>query len=93
MSGTPPKGLMRSLGEFVGHIVKAVRTDPAKPDTSDQSDQPDQPDQPDQSDQPDQADQPTRVEVNRTTEVVEQNDVILRRTTIDEVEVKRRPGT
>jgi len=87
MSGTPPKGLMRSLGEFVGHIVKAVRTDPAKPDTSDQSDQPDQPDQPDQ------ADQPTRVEVNRTTEVVEQNDVILRRTTIDEVEVKRRPGT
>lgn len=24
-----PKGLMRSLGEFVGHIARAVRTDPA----------------------------------------------------------------
>ena len=26
-----PKGLMRSLGEFVGHIARAVRTDPARP--------------------------------------------------------------
>jgi hypothetical protein len=23
-----PKGLMRSLGEFVGHIARAVKTDP-----------------------------------------------------------------
>jgi len=29
-----PKGLMRSLGEFVGHITKAVKTDPARAGTS-----------------------------------------------------------
>lgn len=28
--GVPPKPLMRSLGEFFGHIVRAVKTDPAK---------------------------------------------------------------
>jgi hypothetical protein len=27
MSGSSRKPLMRSLGEFVGHIVKAVKTD------------------------------------------------------------------
>ncbi len=28
--GVPPKPLMRSLGEFFGHIVRAVKTDAAK---------------------------------------------------------------
>jgi hypothetical protein len=28
------KPLMRSLGEFIGHIVKAVKTDPSKKQTT-----------------------------------------------------------
>lgn len=81
MSGSPSKGLMRSLGEFVGHIVKAVRTDPVKPGESDRARRASH------------SDPPNRVEVNRTTEVREENDLILRRTTIDEIEVKRRAET
>lgn len=30
MTKPPNKPLMRSLGEFFGHIVKAVRTDPKR---------------------------------------------------------------
>jgi len=30
MADSKNKPLMRSLGEFFGHIVKAVRTDPSK---------------------------------------------------------------
>ena len=30
MGDSKKKPLMRSLGEFVGHIVKAVKTDPGK---------------------------------------------------------------
>ena len=30
MSDTSSKPLMRSLGEFFGHIVRAVRSDPGK---------------------------------------------------------------
>jgi hypothetical protein len=33
MSESKNKPLMRSLGEFFGHIVKAVKTDPAKKQT------------------------------------------------------------
>ena len=33
MSDSKKKPLMRSIGEFVGHIVKAVRTDPSKKQT------------------------------------------------------------
>lgn len=29
---TPRKSLMRNLGEFVGHIVRGVKSDPAAPD-------------------------------------------------------------
>jgi hypothetical protein len=57
------KPLMRNLGEFFGHIIKAVRTDPAK--------------------------ERQRTVVRRTEEETEQDDVILRRTTIEEIEVKR----
>jgi hypothetical protein len=53
---------MRSLGEFVGHIVKGVRTNPAK-------------------------------RVIRTDVQEQQRDdgVILRRTTIEEVEIRKQP--
>ncbi|MBC8202640.1 MAG: hypothetical protein H8E91_02310 [Planctomycetes bacterium] len=30
MATTPDKSLMRCLGEFVGYIVKSVKTDPTK---------------------------------------------------------------
>ena len=53
------KPLMRNIGEFFGHIVKAVKTDPSK-----------------------------KQEVSRTKEEQETNDVILRRTTIEEIEFK-----
>ena len=29
MNDSPDKPLMRSLGEFFGHVVKGIRTDPA----------------------------------------------------------------
>ena len=31
MSGPPDKSIMRSLGEFCGHVLKGVKTDPAPP--------------------------------------------------------------
>ncbi|MCC6285358.1 MAG: hypothetical protein IT439_08670 [Phycisphaerales bacterium] len=59
------KGLMRSLGEFVGHIGRAIRSDPAR----------------------------ERSEVRRETEDEERRGeegrVILRRTTIEEMEVRK----
>jgi hypothetical protein len=60
----PPKPLMRSLGEFVGHIIRAVRTDPTKPAPV------------------------GRKEVRRTVEEEQRGDVVLRRTTIEEVELR-----
>jgi len=33
MQRQPRKSLMRSLGEFVGHIVQGARTDPSKEQT------------------------------------------------------------
>ena len=63
MSDSPQrKTIARSLGEFFGHIVNGVKTDPA-------------------------AGQASR-EVNRTVHEEDQGDVILRRTVIDEVELK-----
>jgi len=55
------KSLMRNIGEFFGHIVKAVRT----PGDSE------------------------RREVSSTTEEEDRGDVVLRRTTIEEIELKR----
>jgi hypothetical protein len=31
MSGPPDKSIMRSLGEFCGHVLKGVKTDPTAP--------------------------------------------------------------
>ena len=60
------KPLMRSLGEFVGHIFKGIRTNP-------------------------QADSGrSRTVLRETIEEEQQGDVILRRTTIEEVEVRSR---
>jgi len=66
MTADGDKSLMRSLGEFVGHVVKGIRTDPAAPD---------------------------RTEVRRTVETEDQGDVVLRRTTIEEVEIRRPPAS
>jgi hypothetical protein len=63
VSDSPPrKTIARSLGEFFGHIVHGVKTDPAG--------------------------NPASREVNRTVHEEDQGDVILRRTVIDEVELK-----
>ena len=59
---TPRKSIARSLGEFFGHIVDGVKSDPNTP--------------------------VVRREVNRTVQEKDQGDVILRRTVIDEVELK-----
>ncbi len=59
MANPAKKTLMRSLGEFVGHIVKGVRANPAKKEL--------------------------RREVR---EQQREDGVILRRTTIEEVEVR-----
>lgn len=60
MPAPEKKPLMRSLGEFVGHIVKGVRTNPAK--------------------------KTIRKEVQ---EQRREDGVILRRTTIEEVEIRK----
>lgn len=66
MADERPKSIMRSLGEFFGHIAHGIKTDPTKP--------------------------PSAVrEVKRTVEETRRDDgVILRRTVIEEVEL--RPG-
>lgn len=58
----PTRSIMRSLGEFFGHIAHGVRSDP------------------------------TRKEVRRTVEEEERPDgIILRRTTIEEIEIPPKP--
>ena len=57
------KPLMRSLGEFVGHIVQAVKSDSSKN------------------------------EVNRTVKEKTEGNVTLRRTTIDEIEIREEDAT
>ena len=59
---TPRKSIARSLGEFFGHIVDGVKSDPNA--------------------------SAIRHEVSRTVQESDQGDVILRRTVIDEVELK-----
>ena len=68
MAHSKHKPLMRSLGEFFGHIVRGIKTDPAKP-----ADQPQEPER-----------QVIRTEV----EEEKHGDVVLRRTTIEEVEIR-----
>ncbi len=63
MTAKNDKSLMRNLGEFFGHIVKGVKTDPAEPKD--------------------------KQEVRRTVEEEDRGDMILRRTTIEEVEFKQ----
>ena len=54
------KSLMRNLGEFFGHVYRAVRSDPAR----------------------------RRTIVNKTVEEEHRGSMTLRRTTIEEVEIK-----
>jgi hypothetical protein len=63
MAAENNKPLMRCLGEFVGHIVRAVKSDSSAR------------------------------EVNRTVEEKTDGNVILRRTTIDEIEIKQEDTT
>jgi hypothetical protein len=66
MASSKDKPLMRSLGEFVGHIIRGIRTDPAKPRTT-----------------------VLKKEIKKEIKEEDRGDVILRRTTIEEIEVKR----
>ena len=59
MATNDNKSLMRCLGEFVGHIVHAVKSDS------------------------------TTKEVNRTVEQKMEGNTTLRRTTIDEIEIRQ----
>ena len=59
MATNDKKPLMRCLGEFIGHIVHAVKKDS------------------------------TTREVNRTVEEKKDGNVTLRRTTIDEIEIRQ----
>ena len=64
MADSDRKPLMRSLGEFVGHIVKGIRT---RPDANAESE---------------------RTVISETMQEEQHGNVILRRTTIEEVEVR-----
>jgi len=65
MSDSKKKPLMRSLGEFFGHIVKAVRTNPSKEQTV----------------------------VSKSVEEEDHGNITLRRTTIEEIEVRDPPDS
>jgi hypothetical protein len=62
MASRESKPLMRSLGEFFGHILKGAKSDPTK-----------------------------KVVRKEVEEEHREDGVILRRTTIEEVEVRRAP--
>ncbi len=62
MADAEKKSIMRNVGEFVGHIFKAIKTDPSR-----------------------------RTVVRKTVEEEDRGDVTLRRTTIEEVEIKQPP--
>ena len=62
VSTPPKKPLARSLGQFVGHIARAFRSESDRPSK--------------------------RVTVSRKVEEDDRGDVVLRRTTIDEVELR-----
>jgi hypothetical protein len=59
MSTPRSKPLMRSLGEFFGHIIKAVKADPGK-----------------------------KKAIRKTVEEDRRGNLVLRRTTIEEIEFK-----
>jgi hypothetical protein len=63
VSTSEKKPLARSLGAFVGHIARALRSDPGRSSKS--------------------------VTVSKTVEEEDRGDVVLRRTTIDEVEYRK----
>ena len=65
MMAEKPKPLMRSLGEFFGHVVKGIKTDPAKEKET------------------------KRTVIKKEVQEEDQGDIVLRRTTIEEIEIKR----
>ena len=60
MTNSENKPLMRSLGEFVGHIVRAVKREPGG----------------------------KRVVLNKTTQQEHRGNITLRRTTVEEIELR-----
>ena len=64
MTQSDDKSIMRSLGEFFGHIVRGVKTDPG------------------------QASSERIKEVGRHVEEQHRDGVVLRRTTIEEIEIR-----
>lgn len=76
MTNEPSKSIMRSLGEFFGHIVKGVRTDPTAQPTSTTAHGPGA----------------SRHVVRRSVEEVRRDTpegaMTMRRITIDEVEIE-----
>ena len=62
MTDARKKSLMRNIGEFFGHVFKAVRTDPSK----------------------------RSVIVKKDVQEEDRGDMTLRRTTIEEIEFKKR---
>ena len=62
MAEPPKKPIARSLGEFFGHIIRAVKTKPQEPG---------------------------KTTVRKTVQEDDRGDVVLRRTTVEEVEIKR----
>ena len=63
MADARKKPLARSIGEFLGHIIKAVRTKPAE--------------------------EASRTTVRHTDEEEDRGNVVLRRTTVEEIEIKQ----
>lgn len=61
MAEKKDKPLMRSLGEFFGHIIRGVKTDPSER---------------------------KRTVVRKQIEEEDRGDMVLRRTTIEEIEIK-----
>lgn len=66
MADQPKKTIMRSLGEFFGHIAKGVKSDPAAPGVPAEG----------------------RQVVRKSVEEEKKGNVVLRRTTIEEIEVR-----
>ena len=64
MAAANKKPLMRNIGEFIGHIIKGVRTDAGKKSAHKQV-------------------------INKEVQEQEDENMILRRTTIEEIEFKK----
>lgn len=79
MSDQPPNSLLRNIGQFVGHIAHAVKTDPDAPPPSSIS--------------PSASAQPVAARTTVQEQATPDGTLILRRTTIDEIVRKEPDGS